>query len=59
MSIYIFNPCAPFFDMDDESQVGIQGVRKGIVVEIFLTYLIYCVLILMGSLKNIYPPESN
>ena len=59
MSINVFNPCAPFFDMDDKERFGIQGVRKGIVVEIFFTYLVYFTIISIGSVKKIYPPESN
>ena len=59
MSINVFNPCAPFFDMDDKERFGIQGVRKGIVVEIFFTYLVYFTIITIGSVKKIYPPESN
>ena len=53
---HVFNPCAPFFHVDDIMTDNIEGVRKGIVTELFLTYLIYVVVIAKGAKDGLYPP---
>jgi len=53
MTVY-FNHCLPAFDTDVHGNTGLQGIKKGIVVEVFLIYLIYLVVITMGTLKDKY-----
>ena len=54
----VFNPCAPFFNEDDKFNYGLQGIRKGIVLELFLTYFIYFILITKGTMSDMYPPHG-
>ena len=51
---YYLNSCAPIFDKD-YSGTKVDGIRKGIVAEVFLVYFIYVAIIFYGTLNNQYP----
>ena len=54
---HIFNPCALFFDSDSEGN-EIQGMRKALVLEIFLIYVVYIFIVIRGINNGFYQPSK-
>ena len=51
---FLYNPCAPFYDTDMDGS-NLQGVRKGMVLEVFILYALYVFALIVGRRGGIYP----
>ncbi|KAL4463841.1 hypothetical protein ABPG74_005778 [Tetrahymena malaccensis] len=61
MTTYYWNPCIPAFryDYSVSPRLNVESYRKGMVAEIFLIYLIYLAIIVIGTLKNKYRESGS
>ncbi|KAL4510465.1 hypothetical protein ABPG72_004619 [Tetrahymena utriculariae] len=61
MTTYYWNTCIPAFRYDYTvvPRINVESYRKGMVAEIFLIYLIYLAIIVIGTLKNKYRESGS